>query len=492
MRVWAAGLISWMGTHWGCVFLLAVLTLAYWSRRRQLKQVTLEHWRERRMREELEAYAQLDASTAHDLSVGADPVEAGKAMARRVCRTVAEKSIFPRVAMLLRNAEGRFVCMGWVGVDDLTVAALHGWAESVVEDERGGAPRAIRSGTRSFPINLGEWQQFDREVDSWAMAGRKERRRWRRGIVAPLYTGGIKGPGKMMGALVVCSDGRGLEAWGLALDKAMGPIESLAARLGAAMENELMADRLLRAEKLAGLGQLAGGVAHALNNPLTAVLGFAELLADTASEARVRKDAATIAAEARKMKETVQRLVEFWRPVTSADEPVEIGSLLAELAGACEAKLRERGVLLEVLGIDTVPPLVRGSRDRLRQLMEHLLNNSAQAIAAAHVVPEEETHAIRLTVSHDERSLHVIVSDTGTGFQEPGRVFDPFYTTRGPESGAGLGLSICYGIVREHHGEITAFNLHPRGAAVVVELPLRKAMREIASNVVVMEHAKAS
>ena len=75
-------------------------------------------------------------------------------------------------------------------------------------------------------------------------------------------------------------------------------------------------------------------------------------------------------------------------------------------------------------------------------------------------------------MSHDARALHVIVSDTGTGFRDPARVFDPFYTTKGPEQGAGMGLSICYGVVREHGGEISAFNLHPHGAAVVVELPV--------------------
>jgi signal transduction histidine kinase len=64
------------------------------------------------------------------------------------------------------------------------------------------------------------------------------------------------------------------------------------------------------------------------------------------------------------------------------------------------------------------------------------------------------------------------VSDTGPGFRQPGRAFDPFYTTRQPGEGTGLGLSICYGIMREHGGEISAFNLHPRGAAVVLELPV--------------------
>jgi signal transduction histidine kinase len=86
--------------------------------------------------------------------------------------------------------------------------------------------------------------------------------------------------------------------------------------------------------------------------------------------------------------------------------------------------------------------------------------------------------AIRVMVSHDVRAVQMIVSDTGPGFHEPGRVFDLFYTTQAPGDGDGLGLSICYGIVREHGGEISAFNLHPRGAAVVVELPIDRVVRE--------------
>jgi C4-dicarboxylate-specific signal transduction histidine kinase len=108
-----------------------------------------------------------------------------------------------------------------------------------------------------------------------------------------------------------------------------------------------------------------------------------------------------------------------------------------------------------------------------------MLNNAAQAIAT-HPDPE---HAIRIAVTSDitsagtgtARYLQIIVSDTGPGFREPGSVFDPFYTTREPGEGAGLGLSLCYSIVREHNGDITAFNLHPHGAAVMIELPVDSA-----------------
>ena len=85
---------------------------------------------------------------------------------------------------------------------------------------------------------------------------------------------------------------------------------------------------------------------------------------------------------------------------------------------------------------------------------------------------------IRVTVTHDQKMLRLIVSDSGPGFREPARVFEPFYTTRQPGEGSGLGLSLCYGIVREHGGEISAYNLHPHGAAVVVELPLQRTVMD--------------
>lgn len=455
--------------------------------RRQCRLKAAEHARERRLREELEAYARVDTSMAMTQTGGMDRVESGKALAKRISRVIAEKSAFSRVGIMLRDAEGRLYCAGSVGVDDLTVKALNAWGQRVVEDERGlpGAateigPAVVRGGVKSFAIALGEWSRFDPEVAEWAMAGKRERRRWRRALVAPVRMAS----GRMAGAMVVCADGpRGgiRKQFTDGLELAMGPIESLASRLAGSLENEVMAEQLQRAEKLAGLGQLAGGVAHALNNPLTAVLGFAELIAETSGEVRVRQDAETIRGQALKMKETVQRLVEFWRPSTPSDEGVNLAQVVEELAAECRDTLRERTVDLVVQADDDLH-LIRGNRERIRQLLEHLLNNAAQAVAVAQARSVQETgadeqeneHTIRITITDDRRMLNIVVSDTGTGFAEPGRVFDPFYTTRGPEAGAGMGLSICYGIVREHGGEISAFNLHPRGAAVVVELPVRR------------------
>jgi len=167
------------------------------------------------------------------------------------------------------------------------------------------------------------------------------------------------------------------------------------------------------------------------------------------------------------MRETVQSLLDLWRPATLIDEAVSLTGLVEELAVACFDALEARGVKLVVEIAEDVAA-VRGSRDRLRQVMEHLLNNAAQAVASV-----SGDHVIRVAVRQDERGVQMIVSDTGPGFAEPRRVFDPFYVRQHVGEGAGLGLSICYGIVREHGGEISAFNLHPRGAAVVVEIPVK-------------------
>jgi signal transduction histidine kinase len=398
----------------------------------------------------MEAYARFDARLPPDGDVSA--------LGEQVCRLVAEKSAFYRVALLMRNAAGQVFVAGRVGMDDATAEALHSWGAGAMDEERDGRAGSrgvggVQVGMKSFAVVLGAGA---------TSAGRG------RAIVAPLLTTG----GRMVGALAVGADTM-MSVRRRAVAEAVAPLEALAVKLGRTMENAALAERLLRAEKLSGLGLLAGGVAHALNNPLTAVLGFAELIAETTEETRVQEDAEMIVREALRMRETLERLLSFWRPAVESDEGVAVGALVREVAGACEEKLVSRGVRLVVQAGEDVPP-VRGNRDRLRQVMEHLLNNAAQAIASAPSNDAGSGHAIRLTVNHDARGVQVIVSDTGPGFREPGRAFDPFYTTRQPGEGAGLGLSICYGIVREHGGEISAFNLHPQGAAVVVELPVRQ------------------
>jgi signal transduction histidine kinase len=501
----AAGVDSMRGSWLFVVICVAiVVVLLAWLRtmRLRIREQVLVGQRERAMREELEAYARLDGT----LSPGDSP----RPLAMRVCRAVAEKSAFRKVAMLVRDAEGKLYVAASAGMDDLTVVALGGWGEDVVRREGGLGPggpdadlRPDRLGRGCFVLRLGTRGGFDdRGLDRGVRTPEDCRR-----VIVTLLRGQS---GIILGALAVCAEELLDERPG-GMMEALPPLETLAMKIARTLENASLNERLMRVEKLAGLGQLAGGVAHELNNPLTAVLGFAELIKETSSEERVRQDAETILLEAQRMRETVQSLLQFWRPVAEHEKPVDLSVLLTEVALACEGKLESRGVRL-VLQIGRDLPPVSGNRDRLRQVLEHLLNNAAQAIASSqerrrstdvkqptdwngaevrqggHALAGEGLPtgadegdlrpAIRLTASCDARTIHLIVSDTGPGFGEPARAFDPFYTTRQPGGGSGLGLSICYGIVREHGGEIAAFNLHPHGAAVVVELPVRKTIAE--------------
>jgi len=438
--VWGAGWVHWgvagvVVCLWGSVGVL-------WQQRRV--HAGLRRW-ELRLREEMEGYARLEVRLPGNGDV--------RPLGHLVCAAVAQWSVFDQVAMLAVDAEGRMVVAGCVGMEDAGLEALRSWAEARRKEDgtrRAGAMGGLERpmGGKSLVVKMG------------AGLGRA--------VVVPLWTTA----GRMLGALAVSGEAMHRRR----VEEAIPPLETLAMKVARTMENAALAERLMRAEKLAGLGQLAGGVAHALNNPLTAVLGYAELIAEMTSEARVQEGARTIAHEARRMRDTVESLLTFWRPVTLGDEPVEITTMLFEVAEACSGKLDERGVRM-VMQVGDGIPAVRGNKGRLRQVMEHLLNNAAQSIAGAAPRPYDKAHAIRIVASFDAEKLHLIVSDTGPGFKEPGRVFDPFYTTREPGEGVGLGLSICYGIVREHGGEIAAFNLHPCGAAVVVDLPLRQGDR---------------
>jgi signal transduction histidine kinase len=475
---------------------LGFVSWALWYRTRPSNQ---ERRRERLLREELEAYARLDAT----LPAGGD----ARALAKRICRLVSDKSAFRRSALLLHNAEGELYVAGSAGMDGAAVGVLDEWGSEVIEQECGLVPASApsgnspedgfsgaRAGRKSFLLDLPAHGQLPPlpagRMTLAAMVGRA--------LLLPMRTSG----GQMVGALAVSLEAEG-PPWAPSFEEAIPPLEALAVKLSRATEQASLAERLSRAERLASLGQLAGGVAHELNNPLTAVLGFAELIAETAEEARVRSDAQTIVAEALRMHKIIQNLVNFWQPAAHVNLPVDMATLVQEVAGTCQAALDQRGIKL-VVSTPSSLPAIRGDAQRLRVVLEHLLDNAAHAVEQLQQTQRPQPDAddgpsgplkamrlprgdaepatIRVTLSelgggpeHDAgRSVRLAVSDTGPGLREPCRVFDPFYTTRQPGDGPGLGLSICYGIVREHGGDISAFNLHPHGAAVVVELPVRK------------------
>jgi signal transduction histidine kinase len=425
----------------------AISLLALWKLRRARHDRSLR-LEEQSLREEFAAYASLDTTILHG--------ESPRPLARRICATIARSSPFPQVAVLLRNPEQRLEIAASAGVDDLILHALSIWADAWGQRLARDRRSRQRPLAPSFPVTLSPIQAFDPTRLSPANNSRQV-------TILPLRSPS----GALLGALTVALPAHA-RAKTPPSDHHLLPLESLALKLTRSLNLAEQTSRTLRAEKLAGLGHLALGVAHELNNPLTAVLGFAELVAETAAEPRVRQDVLSIKAQAARMKQTVDSLLQFWRPATPSTKTVDIAELLRTLIQQAAPALAAR---IELHACDD--PTVRGDHDRLRELFQHLLTNAAQATES-----QTDTASIRIALTCDRDLLRISVADSGPGFHDPARIFDPFYTTRQPGEGQGLGLTASYAIVHQHGGEISAFNLHPHGAAVIVELPLARTLIE--------------
>jgi len=246
-------------------------------------------------------------------------------------------------------------------------------------------------------------------------------------------------------------------------------IELLAADLAVALELKSLQSQLIRSEKLAALGQLVAGVAHELNNPLTAVMGYGDLLGDDVSTGPARDKLDKLVNESRRMKKIVENLLRFSRQSTVDRQSVDLAPVVKDVLTLREYYAHTRG--LEILSdIRSNLPRVAVDEDQFKQILLNLINNSIDAVESVEGLK-------RITVRAFARGNRAIVEveDTGPGFKDLNRALDPFYTTKPVGKGTGLGLSICYGIVKEHDGEIRIANLQPRGSRVTVELPLGEA-----------------
>lgn len=225
--------------------------------------------------------------------------------------------------------------------------------------------------------------------------------------------------------------------------------------------------QLVQRERLAGIGQLVAGVAHEMNNPLTAVIGYSDLLIEE-TQGRPRERLQKLGTEARRIKSILANLASFAQPQGGERRSVEAESLVRNCLMLCGHQLRSCGATVKLHFAPDLPPIL-ADEGQLKQVFVNLFSNCAQALEHA----EEKSVDVEAFVQNGK--LVVRVSDSGPGFVDLNRVFDPFYTTRPVGQGTGLGLSICYGTVREHGGNIFVENLEPHGAAVTVELPAPKA-----------------
>jgi signal transduction histidine kinase len=228
-------------------------------------------------------------------------------------------------------------------------------------------------------------------------------------------------------------------------------------------------ERLLESEKMSAVGQLVSGVAHELNNPLAAIVGLAELAADECSspECLGQKTGLLedIQAQAERCRRIILNLLQFARKQAPHLEAVAINALVDQVLKLREYEMQTRNIRL-VREFDPANPILSADPNKIQQVVLNLLNNAHDAL---HETGQPGTIWVRTSL----RPPNVVLefADDGPGFPDPTRAFDPFYTTKEVGRGTGLGLSVCYGIAREHGGEITATN-GEKGARITVTLPI--------------------
>ncbi len=258
-------------------------------------------------------------------------------------------------------------------------------------------------------------------------------------------------------------------------------VEATADQIGIALDNARLYSETLRqldelkraqaqlvhAEKLSAVGELASGVAHEINNPLTTILGQAHLLlADRETPEALRSRLTIIAEETSRAARIVQNLLLFARHYTPERRPCNLADQVRRVLELKGYQLKQDGVVV-VTEFKACPP-VWADGNQIQQVLLNLVQNAHQAMARQSTRREL---TVRVLANGEGAAIEVLDSGPGIPAEVLPRIFDPFFTTKPPGEGSGLGLSVSYGIVTEHRGRLHAGNRPEGGAAFIIELP---------------------
>jgi PAS domain S-box-containing protein len=232
-------------------------------------------------------------------------------------------------------------------------------------------------------------------------------------------------------------------------------------------EERIVADHLGRTEKLAAIGELVAGVAHELNNPLTGISTFAQLLLEDKLQGEQFESVSLIKREADRAIGVIRDLLLFARKTDARDVAVDINTIVKHTVRLRALASRSSGIEVH-MHLDQSNPQVRGDEQKLQQVLLNLLINAESALRAAKV------RHLTITTRHKKGMVYIVVSDTGHGMTPSisERVFEPFFTTKPPGEGTGLGLSVSYGIIQAHDGTISVESTPDVGATFTIALPL--------------------
>ncbi|MBI5117784.1 PAS domain-containing protein [Candidatus Poribacteria bacterium] len=240
-------------------------------------------------------------------------------------------------------------------------------------------------------------------------------------------------------------------------------------------EKREMDQRIYNTEKLASIGTLAAGVAHEINNPLAVILGFTDLLLDQFKEgAPEYEDLKVIEYNANSAKKIVEKMLGFARITEGLEDTVDIYHSVDTVTNIVKNTLMTKKIDL-VMDVPEKLSRVRGDPREFQQVIFNLINNSVAAM-------EEKGGTLRLSATDDNGWVHVSISDTGVGIPDKlkPQIFDPFFTTKKVGEGTGLGLSLCYGIVKKYGGKINFTSTSaqdnpniPSGTTFTVSMPVQ-------------------
>ena len=244
------------------------------------------------------------------------------------------------------------------------------------------------------------------------------------------------------------------------------------------LEKEYQA-KFYQAEKMATVGMLAAGVAHEVNNPLASISGFAEGILRRLARLEaapgedledIRDYADTILKECSRCRDIVRTLLTFSRPVSSGFSPVNLNYVVKDTLKLLGSHIKQKDIKLTLrTALADDLPVILGDEPQLKQVMLNLLVNALDAVEQT----EKREGTIDIRTYPEEGGVVLEVSDTGCGIppENLDKLFEPFFTTKPVGKGIGIGLSTCYGIVKEHRGEISASSMPRQGSQVVVKLP---------------------
>jgi len=255
------------------------------------------------------------------------------------------------------------------------------------------------------------------------------------------------------------------------LEVTINQLRSMQVELNERMEAQRSAEnRLIQAAKLAAVGEMAAGIAHELNNPLTSVMGFAELaLEEIPVTSDTRKDLEMVVRESVRARDVVRRLLDFARQSESTRSRASLNEVVEDVVALSRHLIHTSGVEL-ILDLKESLPWVTMDANQIKQVLLNLVHNALQAMPDG-----GEMEISTMTVARDGRDGALVsVRDTGVGITQlnQSRIFEPFFTTKGDQGGTGLGLSVTYGIVTDHGGQIDVESQPGKGSLFNVWLPL--------------------